>query len=339
MSAEVGVLLCQVGTPATLERREIRRYLKEFLSDQRVIDLPRWRWWPILYGAILPRRPQAVRHHYAEIWTETGSPLRVVSQAQRDGLAERLGRDYQVELGLAYSQPAITEAVEGMERAGIRKIVVLPLFPQYSNSTTAAIYDAVMYAVTGRRPGRGLPRKKFAPTVHFVHPFHEDPAYISVLAAHTATQLADGPEPDHILVSYHGLPQRFIDEGDPYTQHCFTTTELLAAALGWPKGFYETTFQSRFGKSEWVKPYLQPRLTELYAAGIRQPAIISPGFTTDCLETLHELGIEGRDLFAAGGGDAARYRALSCLNDDETWLDYLADLVRRNSAGLMRNNT
>lgn len=335
MSAQVGVILAQVGTPANLERGEIRRYLKEFLSDQRVIDLPRWKWWPILHGIVLPRRPQAVGKHYEEIWTDAGSPLLVTSTAQRDGLAGRLGDDYRVELGLAYSEPALGKAIGRLEEAGIRKIVVLPMFPQFSTSTTASIYDAVMFAALGRRPGWSQPRKKYAPTVHFVHPFYDDPAYIGLLAANVSRQLADGPEPDHVVISYHGVPQRFIDQGDPYVEQCRTTTRLLVEALGWPEDYYELAFQSRFGRTEWVKPYLQPRLGELHAAGYRRPAILAPGFTTDCLETLHELAIEGRELFEEGGGDPVGFRALSCLNDDPAWLDYAADLIRRNSQGLL----
>ena len=333
MSAEVGVILAQVGTPMNLGESEVRRYLREFLSDQRVIDLPKWRWQPILRSAVLPSRPRQVIEHFKEIWTDEGSPLLVFSQAQRDGVQERLGDRFQVELGFAYSEPSLGGAVTKLEQAGIRKIVVLPLFPQFSNSTTAAVYDEVIFHALGRGKRRGLPKKKFVPTLRFVHPYFDDPSYISVLAGSVDRQLSQGPQPDRIVVSYHGLPQRFPDEGDPYVTHCEATTRLLAAELGWPEDYYEMAYQSRFGRAEWIKPYLQPRLTELHGAGFEQPAILSPGFTTDCLETLHELGIEGRELFEDGGGDPSRYRTLSCLNAEPEWLDYAANLVEQNAGG------
>lgn len=331
MSAEIGVILGQVGTPQSLERSEVRRYLKEFLSDERIIDLPRWRWMPLLHGAVLPTRPRMVGHHFAEIWTEQGSPLLVLSQAQREGIQERLGDRYRVELGMAYSEPSMAGAVTRLEQAGIRKIVTLPLFPQYSNSTTASVYDEVMFHALGRSTRRGLPKKKYSPTLRFIHPFYDDPAYITVLAASVRRQLAEGPAPDRIILSYHGLPRRFDDEGDPYKGQCEETTRLLAEALGWPAGSYEMAYQSRFGRTEWIKPYLQPRLGELHREGIERPVIISPGFTTDCLETLHELRIEGRELFEEGGGDPQGYRTLACLNDEPAWLDYAAGLIARNA--------
>lgn len=333
MSAEIGVILGQVGTPMSLDRPEVRRYLKAFLSDQRVIDLPGWRWKPILHGAVLPTRPKGVSQHFGEIWTDEGSPLLVLSEAQRDGIQERLGDRYQVELGMAYSQPSMSGAVEKLEAAGIRKIVVLPMFPQYSNSTTAAVYDEVMFTALGRKTRRGLPKKKYSPTLRFIHPYYDDPDYITVLAASVRRQLADGITPDRVILSYHGLPKNFDDEGDPYRTQCEETTRLLAEALDWPADSYEMAYQSRFGRTEWIKPYLQPRLGELHRDGIERPVIISPGFTTDCLETLHELAIEGRELFEDGGGDPSGYSTVACLNEEPAWLDYAAKLVERNTGG------
>jgi ferrochelatase len=332
-SPEIGVILGQVGTPQSLDRPEVRRYLKEFLSDERIIDLPKWRWQPVLRLAVLPTRPKMVGHHFAEIWTDEGSPLLVLSEAQRDGIQERLGPRYRVELGMAYSEPSMARAVANLEATGIRKIVVLPLFPQYSNSTTASIYDEVMFHALGRGTRKGLPKKKYSPTLRFIHPFYDDPDYIAVLADSVRRQLDDGPEPDRIILSYHGLPRRFDDEGDPYRIQCEETTRLLAEALGWPGERYEMAYQSRFGRTEWIKPYLQPRLEELHGSGVAQPVIISPGFTTDCLETLHELGVEGRELFGQGGGDPARYRTIACLNTEPAWLDYAAKLIEKNALG------
>ncbi len=339
MSAEIGVVLGQVGTPQSVERSEVRRYLREFLSDQRIIDLPRWRWMPLLHLAVLPTRPKTISRYFSEIWTEHGSPLQRISEAQRDGIQQRLGDRFQVELGMAYSEPSMARAVARLEEAGIRKVVVLPLFPQYSNSTTASIYDEVMFHALGRGTRKGLPVKKHAPALRFVPPFYDDPDYIAVLADSVRRQLAEGADdtsgsgPDRIVVSFHGLPKRFVEEGDPYQAQVEETVRLLAEALGWPEDFYELGYQSRFGRTEWIKPYLQPRLGELHADGVERPAILSPGFVTDCLETLHELGIQGRELFADGGGDPAGYRTLSCLNDDPAWLDYATALIERNAHG------
>ncbi len=330
---QVGVILGQIGSPQTLHRKEVRRYLKEFLSDQRVIDLPRWRWKPILHWAILPRRPRRVSENLAQIWTEEGSPLQVISLAQQRGLQERLGSHFQVELGLMYSEPSMKSAVAKLEASGIKKIVVLPMFPQYSNSTTAAIYDEATFHVLGRGRRRGLPVKKYAATLRFVHPYFDDPRYIRVLADNLRRQIESLPHRGKIILSFHGVPKRFIEEGDPYLDHVEETAALLMEELGVSEDGWELGFQSRFGRTEWIKPYLQPRLEVLYQSGVTHPILVSPGFTADCLETLHELAIDGRELFAKGGGNPDNYFALSCLNDDPDWLDYAAQLVRENSAG------
>lgn len=334
MTAEIGVILGQVGTPLSLETREVRRYLKEFLSDERIIDLPKYRWWPILYSFVLPFRPRMVAKHFGEIWTANGSPLLKISEAQRDGIQQRLGDRYQVELGMAYSEPGMATAVSNLEAAGVRKIVVLPLFPQYANSTTASIYDAIMFAALGRSSRKRLPEKKFSPTLRFVHPYFDDPEYIEVLAGNIRKQMAELPfELDRIILSFHGLPKRFIDQGDPYLEQCHVTRELLIKELDWDESTLELAFQSRFGRTEWIKPYLQPRLEELHGDGVKAPVIVSPGFTSDCLETLHELSIGGRELFEVGGGNPETYHTLSCLNDDPEWLDYAAKLIEKNSGG------
>ncbi len=333
-TGRIGVILGQVGAPTSPDVGEIRRYLSEFLSDERVIDLPRWRWLPILHGIVLRTRPRAVRENYLDIWTEEGSPLIELSKAQRDGLAQRLGPDYRVELGLAYSFPSPAQAVKRLEADGVDALVALPMFPQYSTTTTASFLDAVLLAALGRdRRGR-IAEKKPAPTVRTVSPYYDDPAYVKILADSIRRQISNGPKPDKMIVSFHGLPARYVREGDPYLAHCRKTAAMLAAELGWPEDYYEVAFQSRFGREEWLKPYLQPRLTELYGDGIHRPAIVSPGFTTDCLETLHELAIDGRKLFADGGGNPEDYRVISCLNAEPEWLDYLADKVRENSVGL-----
>lgn len=329
----IGVVLGQVGTPQSPDRREVRRYLREFLSDDRIIDLPRWQWKPILHGFVLPFRPWTISRYFAEIWTDDGSPLEHISRRQRAGVQDRLGPDYRVELAMAYSQPSMAQAMDALHQAGIRKVLVLPMFPQFSTSTTASIYDEAVFHALGRPARRGLPRKSYSPTLRFVHPYYDDPEYIDVLARNIASQLDGADQPDRIVISFHGMPRRYIDQGDPYQDHVEHTVDLLAARMGWSPDDYELAFQSRFGKTEWIKPYLQPRLEELHGDGIGRPAIVSPGFTSDCLETLHELGIQGRELYADGGGDPDHYRTLACLNDDPHWLDYLAALISRNTDG------
>lgn len=333
MAAEIGVVLAQVGTPESADVAAVRRYLRAFLSDVRMIDLPRWRWWPVLHGAVLPIRPRRVLAHYRRIWTDAGSPLLVTMRSVVAGVQLRLGPRFVVAPGLAYGGPSIGEALAGFAAAGISRVVVLPMFPQFSTSTTAAVYDEVMFQALGR-PDRGrLPVKSYAPSLRFVPPFFDDPAYVAVLASSVRRQLATGPEPDRFVFSYHGLPRRFVDEGDPYVEHCEATTRLLIDTLGLPEERCEIAYQSRFGREEWTGPSLQERLPGLAAEGVRRPAIVGPGFTVDCLETLHELDIEGRELFAAGGGDPTGFRVLACLNDDPVWLDYLAATLRSNSAG------
>lgn len=331
--AEIGVVLTQMGTPQSLQRSEVRRYLKEFLSDQRIIDMPAWRWQPILRGVILRTRPRRMQRQFSDIWSDGGSPLRVISNAQREGIQDRLGPRYLVELGTSYSEPSIGSAVARIEAKGIHKIVVLPMFPQYSNSTTGSSYDAVMFHALGRGMRKGLPVKKYSPTLRFIHPYYDDPAYIDVLASNIRRQLSEGPEPDRFIFSFHGLPKRFIDEGDPYQDHVQETVRLLAEAMDIPEGRHELGYQSRFGRTVWLQPYMQQRLEQLNGEGVEHPVVISPGFTTDCLETLHELGIRGRELFEKGGGVGANYRTLACLNDDPAWLDYAAALIVDNSHG------
>ncbi len=333
-SPAIGVILGQIGTPEDLSTPAIRRYLKVFLSDERVMDLPRWYWLPILHGAVLTRRPQRIKHHYQEIWTENGSPLLLYSEAQRAGVQERLGTRFRVELGLAYSEPSIGLAIRRLREAGIHRIVVVPLFPQFSTSTTAAIYDETMFQALGRGRRKGKPQKHYIPALRFVEPYYNDPSYIRVLSQDIETKLAALPQPpDTLLFSYHGLPMRYVEEGDPYQDHTRETTQLLAAALALPTARYQVTYQSRFGREAWLGPYTQTVLTELPRRGVERVAIVSPGFTTDCLETLHELGIEGAELFAEGGGDPANVHQIHCLNDSPPWLDYLADLVRTHAQG------
>lgn len=333
-SSKIGVILAQVGTPDEPTKHALKPYLQKFLSDERIIDAPRWQWLPILHGIVLRRRPKRIAKHYADIWTSKGSPLMVHSKAQVRGVQERLGNGFRVVLGLAYAEPSMQSAVHQLEQAGITKIIVVPLFPQFSTTTTASVYDEIMFAALGRDKRKGKPVKKYVPTLRFVPPYYNDPTYIKMLATNITKQMRRLPhKPDKIIISFHGIPKRYDDEGDPYRKHVQTTTKLLAVAMGWERGDYLQTFQSRFGREEWLQPYTQVELPRLAKRGIKYPLIIAPGFVTDCLETIHELDIEARELIHDVDGDPRGLMRIECLNDDPKWLDYLARLVKANAQG------
>lgn len=333
-SEKIGVILAQVGTPEAPTKEALYPYLKNFLSDDRMIDSPRWWWLPLLHGIILRTRPARIAKHYADIWTKKGSPLHTLSQAQVDGVQKRLGKKYKVLLGFAYVEPSMNSAMKQLADEGITRIVVLPMFPQYSTTTTAAIYDEIMFYALGRQKRRGKPVKKYSPALRFVPPFYDDPEYVKVLADNLKKQLAKlKHKPTKIMISYHGIPKSYADEGDPYPQQCEESTRLLVKAMGWEKDYYMQTYQSRFGRAEWLQPYTQVELPRWIEEGVERPYIISPGFTTDCLETIHELGIEAEELIEEAGGDPSVLGRANCLNDDPTWLDYMTNLIRKNASG------
>lgn len=331
-SEKVGVLLCQVGTPDAPTKKALLPYLRNFLSDPRVIDTNPIIWKPILHGIVLRMRPARSAQLYKEVWTPDGSPLLVYSKLQVQGLQERLGDEYMVELGMAYGGPSIRDAIRRMEEAGIARIVVLPLFPQFSTATTASVFDEAYSAASGRKWGGSRITKKFVPALRFVGPYFDDPAYINALAARTRKELEKLPHrPDKFVITFHGIPKRYAQEGDPYPVHCKKTAELLAHAMGWHKDEWVLAFQSRFGREEWLGPYTNRVLENLPSEGVKRPCVIAPAFVTDCLETLHELGIEGRHIFANAGGDPKSYATIPCLNDEPEWLDFLAALAKENS--------
>lgn len=326
--------MAQVGTPESPTKEALYPYLKAFLSDERIIDAPRWQWLPILHGIVLRVRPKKVAHHFAQIWTRKGSPLLIHSLNQVAGIQKRLGRRYVVKLGFAYAEPGMQTAMQELHDEGIRKIIVVPLFPQFSTTTTASVYDEISFFALGRQKRRGMPVKKYSPALRFMEPFYDDPEYIKVLAANIKRQMQELPhQPDKIIVSFHGIPKSYVDEGDPYPEQCESTTRKLVRAMGWKKNQYKMTYQSRFGRAEWLQPYTQVELPSLYSQGVNRPLIVTPGFTTDCLETIHELGIEGAELYAEGGGREDNLMRIECLNDDPKWLDYLAKKIKTQSAG------
>ena len=330
--AKIGVLVAQLGTPQAPTARALRPYLRQFLSDPRVIDLHPLRWYPILYLFVLTRRPARSAALYANIWTDEGSPLMVHSQAQTRGLQERLGSAYRVVLGMRYGEPSIARAVQSLEQEGVERILVFPMYPQFSCATTGSIYDAVNRAALGRRCPWFFDRKRQMPALRFVPPYADHPAYINALKQSVAAAVARlSWTPDRYLITFHGIPRRYVDEGDPYRRHCEETARQLATALGLAEDEWISGFQSRFGKEPWLEPYTEEVLARLGGQGVRRLVAICPGFTADCLETLDEIGREGAEQFSSGGGQ--QFHLVPCLNDHPAWLDAMAAIARQELAG------
>ena len=319
-AAKAGVLLINLGTPDAPTRAAIRRYLREFLSDDRVVDLHPFLWWPVLNGIILRTRPKRLAPRYAAIWTAQGGPLLAIGLQQAAGLAERLqaqlGVEVPVVLAMRYGNPSIQAGLATLEQQGVRRVLVLPLFPQYSASTTASALDAVFDALKLRR---------WLPALRTVNHYHDHPAYISALADSVRQHWQQQGRGEHLLMSFHGIPQRYFLMGDPYYCECHKTARLLAERLGLEQGQWSLSFQSRFGREEWLKPYTDTQLAELAQSGVQQLDVIAPGFAADCLETLEEIGDEYRELFAGLGGTL---RYVPALNAEAAHLDALASLLK-----------
>ena len=321
----VGVLLVNLGTPDAPTASAVKRYLAEFLSDRRVVEIPPLVWQPILRGIILNTRPRKSAHAYAQVWTEAGSPLAAITAAQARALQERLGEGVRVGWAMRYGKPAIASELEAMKAAGCDRVLFAPLYPQYSGATTATAVDAL---------GSALKAMRWQPAIRTLPPYHDDPAHIAALRDDIARQLAALPfAPEVLLLSFHGMPERTLHLGDPYHCQCRKTARLLAEALapGFPGLRVETSFQSRFGRAKWLEPYTEATIEAEAARGTRRLAIAAPGFSADCLETREELAIRGRELFLAGGGE--QFVALDCLNDGAAGMAMLEALVRRELAG------
>jgi ferrochelatase len=318
--SRIGVLLINLGTPDAPDAASVRRYLAEFLSDPRVIEIPSVLWKPILYGVILPTRPRRSAKAYVQIWTNEGSPLAAIAKRQVAALHERLGHLAEIDFAMRYGNPGIAAAIERMVRAGCDRILAAPLYPQYCAATTATANDAVFAALASMRA---------QPALRTVPPYHDDPLYVEALKTNLSRQLeALDFEPERLLLSFHGMPQRTADLGDPYYQHCLTTARLLGEAMGRE---VEVAFQSRFGRAKWLEPATDATLSAYPTRKVRRIAIAAPGFSADCIETLEELGIRGREAFLRAGGE--RFALLDCLNDSAEGMDMLEGLIRRELEG------
>ena len=322
---KIGVLLVNLGTPDAPTPAAVKRYLAEFLSDRRVVEIPRLVWWPILHGIILNTRPRKSAHAYAQVWSDAGSPLAVITAAQAKALQARLGDNVRVAWGMRYGNPAMGSELVKLKDAGCDRILVAPLYPQYSGATTATVIDAI---------GLALKKMRWQPAVRTLPAYYDDALHIEALRADISRQLSALPfRPEVLLLSFHGMPLRTLQLGDPYHCQCRKTARLLGEALGaeWGDLRIETSFQSRFGKAKWLEPATDAVLAAEAAKGIRRLAIAAPGFSADCLETREELAIRGQGQFVAAGG--VDFAALDCLNDGATGMTMLEALVRRELAG------
>jgi len=322
---ETAVLLCNLGTPDAPTAKAVRRYLAEFLADPRVVEIPRLVWLPILYGLILPFRPAKSAAKYATIWTPEGSPLRLWTDRQskllQGWLGER-GNNVTVRYAMRYGTPSIGSQLDALAKAGVQRILVLSAYPQYSGTTTASVIDAV---------NAWTARTRSIPELRFVNRYHDDAGYLGALARRVEAYWREHGRPDHVVMSFHGVPERTIKLGDPYQGQCLETARRLAARLQLGPADHTVTFQSRFGKAKWLEPYTEPALQALGRRGVQRVDVVCPGFTSDCLETLEEIAQEGRDAFLAAGGKAFHY--IPCLNDDPAWIAALGALAQRHLGG------
>jgi ferrochelatase len=323
---KIGILLINLGTPDAPDAPSVRTYLKHFLSDPRVVEIPRPIWWLILHGAILPLRPRKSAEKYAKIWTAEGSPLRVHTERQarllQAELAARMPEPPAVQWAMRYGNPPVRQGLLSLRDQGCDRVLVLPLYPQYAASTTASAYDAVFATLTKLRN---------APALRLTKHFHDHPGYIAALAQSVREHWAAHGEPDQLVMSFHGVPRHTLDRGDPYHCECQKSGRLLAEALGLDAARYRVTFQSRFGRAEWLKPYTFDTVQALGRQKARRIDVVCPGFVADCLETLEEIGLENKAAFLeAGGGE---FRLIPCLNERADWIRALADLALANMQG------
>jgi ferrochelatase len=318
----IGVLVTNLGTPGAPEKKALRPYLRQFLSDPRVVEVPRLLWWLILNGIILNVRPARSAAAYRTVWTDEGSPLLVHTRNQAAALqawmGERFGDDVVVEYAMRYGSPGIPDVLQRMLDQGVRKLAVLPLYPQYSGPTTGSTLDAL---------AEDFRQRRWVPELRFINSYHDNPDYIEALADSIRAHRQQHGAAQRLLFSYHGEPRSYLERGDPYFCQCHKTTRLVAEALQLDEGDYLTTFQSRFGRQEWLKPYTDETLKSLPAEGVKSVQVVCPGFAADCLETVEEIGVENRDYFLGAGGE--RYEYIPCLNSGPGHIDALGGILQQ----------
>ncbi|HJW23308.1 MAG TPA: ferrochelatase [Rhodocyclaceae bacterium] len=327
-AAQTAVVLINLGTPEAPTAPALRRYLKEFLSDPRVVEIPRLVWWPILNGIILNLRPRKSAEKYATVWTPDGSPLKVHTERQAKllgGLLGEQGHRVKVTWAMRYGAPSVPDVLARVKAEGVSRILLVPMYPQYAASTTATVLDAAC---------AWLQRTRNQPEIRSIRNFHDDEGYLAALEQTVRAHWRQHGQPDagsRLVISFHGLPRRSLDLGDPYYCECQKTGRLLAERLGLKPEQYAVCFQSRFGRAEWLQPYTAPTLEAMAKAGVRRVDVICPGFVADCLETLEEIALEGKDTFLAAGGK--EYRYIPALNEEPGWIEALARLVERHLQG------
>ena len=317
-AARTAVLYCNLGTPSAPTAPALRKYLAEFLGDSRVVEIPKPIWWLILHGIILRVRPAKSAAKYASIWTEQGSPLKAFTEQQAQSLGTALqerGHHVTVRYAMRYGQPSIPEQLSALKAEGVQRVLIVPAYPQYSGTTTASVFDAVY---------RWGLKTRLIPELRFVNRYHDDPRYIAALAQTVRAHWATHGQGEQLVMSFHGVPERTLQLGDPYHCECMKTGRLLAEALGLSIDQYKLTFQSRFGKAKWLEPYTEPTLIAMAQQGVKKVDVICPGFTSDCLETLEEIQQEAQEAFLHAGGESFSY--IPCLNNHAQWIEALADI-------------
>ena len=319
-SGKIGILLANLGTPDAPTPQALRTYLKEFLSDKRVIELPKLKWWFILNAIVLRLRPKQSAKLYASVWTDEGSPLLSMSYKQLAKVKANFKNTYSdnivVELGMRYGNPSMDKALDSLRQQGAIKIIVLPLYPQYAGATVGSTFDAL---------AESIKKWRWVPTLHFISGYHKHPKYIEALTNTINEHIAQHGKPEKLIFSYHGIPKRYFENGDPYSCFCSKTTRLVIEKLGLTEDEYIMTFQSRFGKEPWIEPYTDKTIVQLAKDGIKYIAVICPGFSVDCLETIEEINVENRKYFESNGGKSYHY--IKALNDRDDHIEALTEIV------------
>ena len=319
---KTGVLICNLGTPETYKTKDVRRFLRQFLSDGRVIEIPKIIWWFILNGIILTLRPSKSAKLYKSVWTKEGSPLLVLSKKLTEKLKKSVGDSCEVELAMRYGNPSMESALMSLKNKNCRKLIVIPMFPQYSGTTTGSIFDEV---------ARVLSKWRWVPSLSFVNSYHDHPEYINALADSLSNHIKNN-SPQKIIFTYHGIPKRNFDLGDPYQCYCQKTTRLVAEKLNLEDDTYITTFQSRFGPAEWLKPYTSDTMGELPLQEVKNILVVAPAFSVDCLETIEEIDQENKEIFLKAGGEKFTYAP--CLNDSTGQVNLLKAIIDKHLVAL-----